>query len=115
MSWSLQNGNLVVNGQPIELPGPAREAIEVAGVVVVLLEFFPESDEVGDRNVLAIDLSNGQERWRIASETRSEGLNQATGIKLKEGKVWLHFREGVDGYIDLQSGRVTIPPGQRPW
>jgi hypothetical protein len=116
MGWKIHNGKLEVNGVAIGLPGPAREAVELDGVIVVLLEFFPRLPDVGDRTVVGIDATNAVEKWRIAAEIRPEGRpNQVTGLWVKDGRVWVYFREGVDGYLDLKTGKVIISPGQRPW
>jgi outer membrane protein assembly factor BamB len=116
MNWKVQNAKLIVNGQLIGLPGPAEKAVEFDGVIVVLLEHYPPRPAVGDRNVVGIDAATGVQKWQISAEPWPEGLsNPATQLWKKDRKVWLFFGRGINGMLDVVTGRVTIPKGQRPW
>lgn len=115
MSWSLKDGALVMEGRVV-VPGPVREAIEHNGVIVVLFQFDRIPVGLENANVIGIDARTGIQKWKIPRQDWLEGrANPATALRVKDGVVWLYFWGGLDGSVNIDTGEVTIPPGQRPW
>ncbi len=116
MNWSVQNENLILHGRKLAVPGPVQKAVEQDGVLVVLVQFDRIPPGVGDGNVFGFDSVTGTQKWQILAQPNPGNRpNPVTGIWQKNGKVCLYFGGGVDGFVDVETGEVTIPPGQRPW
>jgi hypothetical protein len=115
MTWSFEENRLSIGQKLITAVGPIKTAVECAGVIVVLVhQDFSGAAE--DRNVFGFDGQTGTEQWQIPRQTWNEDRwNPATGLWLEDGKVWLYFWGGLDGFVDVRTGQVTIPPGQRAW
>lgn len=115
MKWSVEKKCLYIGGKTVATAGPVEKAVEFNNVVVVLIE-KDASGLAQDRNVFGFDLQTARQRWQVSRQDWTEGRsNPATALWLEDGKVWLHFWAGLDGYIDITNGNVTIPPGQRRW
>ncbi len=83
--------------------------------VYISLEYLG-SHPNDNRNVLKFD-KNGKFVWRVQAMDFPEPDRDRpfTYIGIEDGKLYAYNPIGYNCYIDMETGEVYVPPGQRPW
>jgi hypothetical protein len=123
MNFELKGGphyfDLFLNGKKVDLPHQVGQALEFQGKLIVLLAPKPDSGDLSEQNVIALD-NEGRILWKIDQMYRvgsGNRTNQCTGIWIDEenrliASTWLCF----EYVVNPDNGRITvINLGQRPW
>ncbi len=97
------------------------ENVKIRQVVIykenIYLNFaYPKGHPEKNRNILKFD-KNGKFVWRVQAMDFPEPDRDRpfTYIGIEDGKLYAYNPIGYNCYIDMETGEVYVPPGQRPW
>ncbi len=106
MSWQIEHGELICNGQIVDFDLPIFKAIEISGIIVVVLD-VPRNQSMTE-NVLGV-LPNGTLVWQIEKipDLSMHPANCYTGVREGPSGTAIVFNWScIDVTIDVKTGKV---------
>ena len=102
--YEVELGRLTVGGQPVDLPLPVGDLVEVAQGVVVLLKVGPHHRD--NRNVILVD-EKGEVVWRIQESPHGcQADKPFIRLAVEGGRVVAGNWNGVDYEVSLATGEI---------
>lgn len=83
----------------LSMPSKIKKLVELENAIVVLLD-----SSFGDRNIFCIDFSK-QLKWQIPKPIEIHAENFFTGIYLREGGLFAYNVNGVEYYLEKETGQ----------